>query len=615
MATFKKLIKITLILVVVASLVTLLIFHINSYINATKRLLDLKNITNLKNYFENYISKKQGIYTNIEDGFKTKLNGFISFFKNFNYKSFLSTLFNGLYTFLMIALNIGLNAVILGMFLIKNTLDGKCEKIKYSKFTLIYIKACKCLDKAKKRVIRLFKKLIELIKDNKRRIFFLILLISISTGFLYKFLIELFLFIVSYFYHVFNLESQVVIISFIKYLAVVLYPVIINVSSFVWIIFIIVFLYFDAILRAKLRLKKNHQKLKEFAKDELTQTTFINGAPGTGKTLLNVSLSLASEENYIDDLEDQLLDYEIKHKYINFAEIRNNPDKYPEHKEYIDILSKLKSRGTYLISNYAIYSPYQNEYSKIFNFDYMRKNIKADIYPLEEYIVISLSEFDKEYNSHDDMKAVGADGAATFFSTVSHDLKRHTKIFCDYQLKDQVPLRIRGNAEYFIHIEKRKKKYPFLLLMYYAPFKMLYKLSNHLIKRYESKKTKLNKHTTRLGIMEYKRNDYSLIYAILRNMSYKLNNICNYFERYAFFKLSLIISQEDNKKGIKKNININICDLDINNHKLYDSTFLSYAYKEKKNYEFKDLDNFKSLTPSIEELNKCNSKFYNKINQ
>ena len=333
MANFKKLIKIILVLVVVAALVTLLIFNINNYINSTKRLFDLKDITNLKNYFENYLSKKQGIYSSIEDGFKTKLNGFISFFKNFNiqtnFKSFLSAFFNGLYTFLMIALNIGLNAVILGMFLIKNTLDGKCEKIKYSKFALIYIKVCKCLDKAKKRIFSLFKKLIGLIKKNKRNIFFLILLISISTGFLYKFLIELLLFIVSYFYHVFNLESQEVIISFIKYLAVVLYPVIINIPSFIWIIFIIVFLYFDAILRAKLRQKKNHQKLKEFAKDELTQTTFINGAPGTGKTLLNVSLSLASEENYIDDLEDQLLDYEIKHKYINFAEIRDNPDKYP----------------------------------------------------------------------------------------------------------------------------------------------------------------------------------------------------------------------------------------------------------------------------------------------
>ena len=44
----------------------------------------------------------------------------------------------------------------------------------------------------------------------------------------------------------------------------------------------------------------------------------------------------------------------------------------------------------------------------------MRVNKPANIYPLEEYIVISLSEFDKEYNSHDDKKIVGEDGAATF---------------------------------------------------------------------------------------------------------------------------------------------------------------------------------------------------------
>ena len=40
-------------------------------------------------------------------------------------------------------------------------------------------------------------------------------------------------------------------------------------------------------------------------------------------------------------------------------------------------------------SNPTIYSPYFSEYSKIFNFDYMRKNIQAAEYPLEEYIVIS----------------------------------------------------------------------------------------------------------------------------------------------------------------------------------------------------------------------------------
>ena len=47
---------------------------------------------------------------------------------------------------------------------------------------------------------------------------------------------------------------------------------------------------------------------------------------------------------------------------------------------------------------------------------------------------------------------------------------------------------------------------------------------------------------------------------------------------------------------------------------LYDSTFLSYAYESKKNMPFKDLESFTTLTPSVEELTKCNSRFYNKIN-
>ena len=59
---------------------------------------------------------------------------------------------------------------------------------------------------------------------------------------------------------------------------------------------------------------------------------------------------------------------------------------------------------------------------------------------------------------------------------------------------------------------------------------------------------------------------------------------------------------------------MNLCDLEIDKHKLYDSTFLSYAYETKKNYEFKDLDSFTSLTPTVDELTKCNSRFYNKIN-
>ena len=212
------------------------------------------------------------------------------------------------------------------------------------------------------------------------------------------------------------------------------------------------------------------------------------------------------------------------------------------------------------------------------------------------------------------MKEVGTDGAHTFFSTVSHDLKRHCKIFCDYQLKDQVPLRIRGNAEWFINIKKRKLKMPLLLKLYYLPFKGIKTIIEKLITSYELKKKTINKHTTRKTIGIYKRNDYNTIYYFLRNLNTTLTNICAWFEKYQYFKLSAVKSQEGEEKGERIAFNINLCDLHINNQKLYDSTFLSYAYQEKKNMPFSAIDSFTRLTPTIEELNKCNSKFYNKIN-
>lgn len=224
------------------------------------------------------------------------------------------------------------------------------------------------------------------------------------------------------------------------------------------------------------------------------------------------------------------------------------------------------------------------------------------------------TEFDKEYNSHDDKKAVGEQGAATFFSTVSHNLKRHTKIFVDYQLKDQVPLRIRGNSEYFITIKKREKKYPLLLMVYYLPFKLAFKLTRYYIKKYELRKRKIHRKSMRTSVAQYKRNDITLPYVVLRGLATSLKRVCDWFDSFYYFKLSTIVSQEGDLKGVKKKLNINLRDLNYNQQPLYDSTFLSYAYEQKKNEDFKNLDTFTQLTPSIEELEKCNSKFYNKIN-
>ena len=123
-----------MILVVVAGLVTLLIFNINNYINATNRLKDLKDITNLKTYFENYLAKKNSVYANIESSFKDRIDMVISFFNNFkikgNFQTILANIFNALYTILLIVLNVGVNVFILSYILIKNTIDGTQETIR-----------------------------------------------------------------------------------------------------------------------------------------------------------------------------------------------------------------------------------------------------------------------------------------------------------------------------------------------------------------------------------------------------------------------------------------------------------------------------------------------------
>ena len=596
--------------------------NLDSFVETTKRLSEVLKIDNLKNFFEVYNESSTVIYDESIKEIEGAVNDVIDSFQQTTQRPFeeilaeflLNALDFGLDFFIYFC-NYGLNAILITYIMLHETFAGEQITIKTSPLAFFCIKLNNLIDIIRNSIIRFFRYLLCLLTRYKRIIVLSIFLMLCANGFMYRFLVEFLIFFITYVIRMINLETYIIIFQIVQTLFTFIYPKLKYIPLWIWIPTLILVIFLNVIARSNYKLRKNHQRLKEFAKDELTQTTFINGPPGTGKTLLNVSLTLASEENYIEELEKKLLDYEMQYKYLNFAKVRANPQEFPEHIEYINTYNLLSSRGTFIISNYAIYSPLFNEYSKIFNFDYMRVNIPADTYPLEEYIVMSISEFDKEYNSHDDKKAVGEEGAATFFSTVSHNLKRHTKIFVDYQLKDQVPLRIRGNSEYFITIKKRAKKYPVLLMLYYLPFKLAYKVLRYYIKKYELRKRNISRRSMRKGQACYKRNDMTLPYVMLRSFASSLKRVCDWFDSFHFFTLHTVISQEgDLGKGTKKKLNINIRDLSYNNQALYDSTFLSFAYEQKKNEEFKNLDTFTRLTPPIEELEKCNSKFYNKIN-
>ena len=620
----KKLITIIYVSLVLSVMIILVILNKNSFIETSKRFMEVFNITNVKCFFEAHLENSSIIYEEIvaeaTSNFAEWINSIINTFTNT--EPFLDRLLNlisnimiVLCDFIIIFANIGMNIFMILFIYFNETFTSTHLEIKKTLPAKIYLFIFHIIKRIICFIKTIIKTIIKFISDNRRFIALNILFIIIANGLLYKILVEIIIFILVYIYKVFLAETYILLFNFFKYIVILLYPYLKEVTYYIYIIAIIIILFFIAKSKAEYRLLKNHERLKNLVKDDITQTTFINGPPGSGKTLLNVSLTLAAEELYIEELENKLLEHELKYPYYNFAYLRQNPTSFPkEHKVYVDIYNTLYTRKSYIISNYAIFSPYFNEFSKIFDFNFMRKNKKTNKYALEEYVVISLSELDKEYNSHDDKKRVGKDGAATFFSTVSHDLKRHVKIFCDYQLKDQVPLRIRGNSEYFYTIHERKKKYPFLLGLYYLPIKALSNLFRNLITKYETKRPFINKFTKRKTVSSYKRNDQSMLYIILRQLAFTFNKLSNFFDHYWYFRIKGDLSMRDGEVGEKKNICLNICDLSIENMALYDSTFLSYAYEQKKNMAFRNLDKFTSLTPSIDELNKCNSHFYNQLN-
>ena len=460
------------------------------FIYATDRAVTIIDIEKVKAFFEltNEEEFTRYLYEIYEEIYR-----FFKYISSLDIEKILTLLWDFILDFIIYFCNFGLNILLVIVIILHETFTKEEAEIKTSNGAKFYL-----LIQSKKSMFWNFlklklKSLWSYIKTKKRPILFHIFLILVSSGYAYLFLVEFIIFLEVYLIRLFNLEMYQMIFSILKYLFVELYPIIRDMPKFVLYISLIILIFVSAVSRANYKLRMNHERLKKFVKEDITQTTFINGPPGSGKTLVNSSLTLIAEENYIDEFENNMLNYEIKYPSFNFATVRKQLSN--DHQEYFKNYDMLINRNTYVTSNYSIYSPYFLHYSKIFDFNWMRKNKKVDRYPLEEYIVISISELDKEYNSHDDMKVVGEDGAATFFSTVSHDLKRHVKIFCDYQLKDQVPLRIRGNSEYFYTIESRKKKYPILLYLYYLPFILIKKTLMSWISKYESKNKIINNKT------------------------------------------------------------------------------------------------------------------------
>lgn len=585
----------------------LIFINIENIINPILTLFDRFN---KGTYFQRFNELNIDYYLQLLDNLEAKFVEFIIYLKDFNVSIFLLDFIKFLLDFLIYGINYGFNFILIIYILFYIFVSADKEEVENTNASIKFIRLLRKM-KALKFAI---KEKIRHILRFKKQILICFLIITVFNGMMINFIVETMIFIILYFKSSFDLETHLLLFSIIQFaitISIKTFP-----SYVIVLIFIIWFLYLSYSSGMR-RLQKNHDSLKVIAKYEMSFINIITGPPGSGKTRSVVALSLASVENFIDEIEEHLLDIEILNPSINFGEIELDPyqhiNYFPEHHYYTQLKNSAKS----MIASapFSILDPYADDYSVILDFDYIRPNSFCDHVPLEEYKILAISELDKEYNSHYNKAEVGEDGLHLFFGTVSHWLKRHGRIYIDYQQPTQVPLNIRGNAETFLKIERTKVKMPFLLNFCSLPFKFLYRVFYKAIDSYSFYKLKITKSSMRTDRRVRKRYDYNLVFSVLRHLSLFLSRVIEWFESFKYTQIYGSVSNVEGETRSKLKLKINSRDEKYKNSYLYDSTFLSKGYENKKRKSLTDWNNsesYKSIHPSDEELKKLHSKFIDK---
>lgn len=560
--------------------------------------------------FYRYSTNNEDTWLKIVERTEYYFTDIIIWFKEFNFLDFMRNVIVFLNDLLLFLINYVLNAFIYLYFFFYLFISKDVYEIKMTRGALAFINFIALLKILKKK-IKIF---LSYLKKNKSKIILSLCILFTLQSFLIKAVIELLIFLFYYLMSSINLDLHIIFYHLLKSFFIFLY---INIPLWLIIITFLYVIWLYSIHKANQKKQKNHDQLKVFTKYDLPFFTIINGKPSVGKTRLLVQLALACEENYIDEVEETLNQIEISHPEVNFAEVIDNHyrhiTEYPEHYEYYRYM---KRKTSWIISGpLSVIDPYTDSLSHVLDFNYIRPNIPGFKAVLEKYTVILLSELDKEYNSHYTMKDVGEDGLHVTFGVGSHWLERKAKIIADYQIVTQLPLNIRGNSELFLYVEETKYKMPLLLNLFSLPFKWLYSIIQSITLNYESYKLKLVKHSMRESKRIRKRKDYTFLYSVFRFTMYYLSKIINYFHNYSYMKFYVLITDKDNNTISRIKLNVNCFDEQWRGSRLYDSTFLSEAYKEKSELIRSRWDNvpvWSSLTPSRDELSKINSRFIDK---
>ena len=522
-------------------------------------------------------------------------------------------------------INVPLNFFMIGLLVVLIWLDFESYKVKETKAAIGFNKA---LD----WTIRKSRWLSQYMKDyrirNRRKINASIAIILFFNGWLMTLFFEAVIFIV---YYVAALQS----LKTIEILMTIVKSIVIAIELYIPLwgqVIIGIYLFFRfAKAMADSRMAKNYQDMKAFARYDLTFSTAVLGPPGIGKTRTLVSLALAIEDAFIEDIQDRMRSIEYSNPVINWGRFdMTRLAKDPSTKLDLDFLKKnfpeylylgicLYLRGTMITSApFSIMDPFHEEHSVIFDWRWVRLKAEDKQGPLEPYTIGVISELDKEYSSHEDKEKVGSDGFHWFVGTGAHQTDRKGKFLFDWQVNTQVPLRIRANCEWILHIEDSKQKYPFFLRIFRKPFLIMFNTVDGMLRRREYYTQPLTRWTQRMEKAIRKNFSYTMLYAMLRHVWYGLAGIMDWFSHYDYRRYDIIREDFEGKPVGKLKLYINAQDEQWRGRRLYDSTFLKAGYDKRREASIEEktdlppwrkLPRYTSLHPTDEELHAQHSVF------
>lgn len=592
-------------------IIALIFIDINAMYNPIK---NIESTFKQGQFFYRYVTKHSGLWIRIVTWLKENWLLIIEWLKSFNLNQFLLSIIDFLYNTLVALVDYVLNFLMLFYIILYNFLNKECYEVKVTKGARRIHKYFKF----KKRVLVYIKKLFKYIWFQRKKIILCLVIFLFFRGWLVNFLVEVLIFIAHYVIASINLVTHKLLSTILQ--SIVIF-IVFEVPIYINIFALLMMFWTFAVRQGENRLESNMSDLKAIDKFEMHFANGIVGEPGTGKTESSVALSLANEENNIDEIEEQLHLIEMSHPKENWAiydpmyehyDQYTHVVKYPEHYFFTFLLHE--SNSMIASAPFAINDPYKEKCSVVLDLDWIRPSVLAETFPFEEYKCLVIDELDKEYNSHYSTKEVGEDGMYRFIGTGAHWFRRNGKVYATWQIFSQVPLNIRGNMEKLVRVRERVHRFPFLLGVFMSPFRWLFMWIDNMIMKYESYKPRLAKHTRRKGLRIRKRYDYTWFYAFLRHHILNLVTVLDWFEKFRYIVLKCeIIDVNGNQIG-KMKIPINKQDEEWDGERLYDSTHLSVGYekKHKRTKNFWDtLKHWSSVKPEAEELKLCHSRFIN----